>query len=74
MIEQLAVMQAMRGILCLGPTSGLYSDIDESVWWSRELMNDAQLLLQTYVLIDVETVKVCFKMFSQGQKLDVIYE
>lgn len=37
-------------------------------------MNDAQLLLQTYVLIDVETVKVCFKMFSQGQKLDVIYE
>lgn len=32
MIEQLAVMQAMRGILCLGPTSGLlYSDIDESV-------------------------------------------
>lgn len=29
-------------------------------------MNDAQLLLQTYVLIDVETVKVCFKMFSQG--------
>lgn len=39
-------------------------------------MNDAQLLLQTYVLIDVATVKVCFKMFSQGQKLDVtcIYE
>lgn len=33
-------------------------------------MNDAQLLLQTYILIDVET----FKMFSQGQKLDVIYE
>lgn len=31
MIEQLAVMQAMGGILCLGPTSGLYSDIDESV-------------------------------------------
>lgn len=32
MIEQLAVMQAMGGILCLGPTSGLYSDIDESIW------------------------------------------
>lgn len=31
MIEQLAVMQAMRGFLCLGPTSGLYSDIDESI-------------------------------------------
>lgn len=37
-------------------------------------MNDAQLLLQTHILIDVETVKVCFEMFSQGQKLDVIYE
>lgn len=31
MIEQLAGMQAMRGILWLGLTSGLYSDIDESV-------------------------------------------
>lgn len=37
-------------------------------------MNDAQLLLQTYILIDVETVKVCFRICLEGQKLDVVYE